>query len=111
MSALGVHALVWTGRMDAAAVRDAADRTLAAGYDILELPLLDPFAFDVDGVKRALADLPIRITGSLGLAPATDISSERPGAVAAGERLLHRAVDVLAELGSTDLVGVIYGAM
>ncbi len=111
MVAFGIHALVWTGSLEPAAFRHAVERTTDAGYDLLEIPLLDPFAFDVAAAREILADRPLRVTGSLGLSSATDVSSEDPEAVAAGEQLLVRAVEVLGELGSGYLVGVIYGAL
>ncbi|GAA1635502.1 sugar phosphate isomerase/epimerase family protein [Microbacterium flavum] len=107
----GSHGLVWTGSFDEAGLRTAVVGNAAAGYDILEIPLLDPFAFDLGAAQRVLAEHSTRITASLGLSAGTDISSEDPGAVAAGERLLERAVEVTAELGGRWLVGVIYGAM
>jgi D-psicose/D-tagatose/L-ribulose 3-epimerase len=111
MNRLGVHALVWTGRLDAESVAFAADRTIAAGYDLLEIPLLDPAAFDADAAADVLSSRGLAVTGSLGLSRRTDISGEDPDAVAAGEKLLREAVDVVARLGSSHLVGVIYGAL
>lgn len=111
MVAFGVHALVWTGALDRAALAHAVDRTRAAGYDVLEIPLLDPFAFDLAAAREVLERHPLRVTASLGLSAATDISGEGPAARDAGERLLLAAVDVIAELGGAHLVGVIYGAL
>jgi D-psicose/D-tagatose/L-ribulose 3-epimerase len=108
---IGCHGLVWTGVYDAAGIRHAVHRTGEAGFDLVEFPLMDPFTFDVAAARAALDETGLAATGSLGLSEATDISSEDAGAVEAGERLLLRAVDVLAELGATDLCGIIYSAM
>ena len=51
------------------------------------------------------------MSSSLGLAEATDISSEDASVVAAGEALLRRAVEVTHEMGGTQLCGVLYSAM
>lgn len=107
----GSHGLVWSGSFDEAGLRTALVGNNAAGYDILEIPLLDPFSFDVSAAKRLLAEHPTTLTASLGLSAETDISSDDPERVAAGERLLLAAVDVVAELGGSWLAGVIYGAM
>ena len=72
---------------------------------------MDPFSFDIDAARQALEEHGIAATGSLGLNESTDISSEDPDAVRAGEALLTRAVDVLAALGSEHLCGIIYSAM
>lgn len=108
---IGCHGLVWTGRFDAEGIRYSVQKTREAGFDLVEFPLMDPFAFDVQTAKSALAEHGLAASASLGLSDATDVSSEDPAAVKAGEELLNRAVDVLAELGATDFCGVIYSAM
>ena len=108
---IGCHGLVWTGVFDAAGIRLAAEKTKQAGFDLIEYPLMDPFGFDVAAARAALDEHGLQVSASLGLSEATDISSEDAAVVAAGEALLLRAVDVLAELGGTHLCGVIYSAM
>lgn len=108
---IGCHGLVWTGEFDAAGIRLAVEKTAAAGFDLIEFPLMDPFAFDVEAAKKALAEHGLAVSASLGLSDATDITSADAEVVAAGEALLIRAVDVLAELGGTHFCGVIYSAM
>ena len=108
---IGCHGLVWTGIYDADGIRRAVTKTRQAGFDLIEFPLMDPFAFDVATARNALDENGMAATGSLGLSTATDISSEDEGAVRAGEELLNRAVDVLAELGSGHLCGIVYSAM
>jgi D-psicose/D-tagatose/L-ribulose 3-epimerase len=111
MSQFGSHGSVWSGSFDADGFRLAARQNAEAGYDLLEVPLLDPESFDVPAARVALDEYGTTITASLGLTAATDISGDDADAVAAGERLLARAVDVVAELGGRHLAGVIYGAM
>nr|A0A1L7NQ96.1 RecName: Full=Ketose 3-epimerase; AltName: Full=D-allulose 3-epimerase; Short=D-AE; AltName: Full=L-ribulose 3-epimerase [Arthrobacter globiformis]BAW27657.1 D-allulose-3-epimerase [Arthrobacter globiformis] len=108
---IGCHGLVWTGHFDAEGIRYSVQKTREAGFDLVEFPLMDPFSFDVQTAKSALAEHGLAASASLGLSDATDVSSEDPAVVKAGEELLNRAVDVLAELGATDFCGVIYSAM
>lgn len=108
---IGCHGLVWTGRFDAAGIHHAVQKTKDAGFDLIEFPLMDPFSFDVVTAKSALAASGLSASASLGLSEATDVSSEDPAVVKAGEKLLNRALEVLAELDSTDFCGVIYSAM
>jgi D-psicose/D-tagatose/L-ribulose 3-epimerase len=108
---IGCHGLVWTGTYDEAGIRRAVRKTSEAGFDLIEFPLMDPFEFDAGVARRALDESGLSATGSLGLDAHTDISSEEPDAVRAGEMLLMRAVDVLAELGADHLCGIIYSAM
>ena len=108
---IGCHGLVWTGRFDAEGIRYSVRKTKDAGFDLIEFPLMDPFSFDVQTAKSALAEHGLAASASLGLSEDTDVSSEDPSVVKAGEELLNRAVDVLAELGASDFCGVIYSAM
>lgn len=108
---IGCHGLVWTGNFDAAGIRLSVEKTKNAGFDLIEFPLMDPFSFDVAAAKSALDEHGLAVSASLGLSEETDITSEDPAVVAAGEALLFRAVDVLAEIGGQHFCGVIYSAM
>jgi D-psicose/D-tagatose/L-ribulose 3-epimerase len=108
---IGVHGLVFTGRFDEAGLETAIAGTRAAGFDLLELPLMDPFAIDGALVRRMLDDHGVAMTSSLGLDAAHDLSSEDAAVSREGETLLERAIDVVAEAGGQHLCGVIYSAM
>ncbi|UFU07747.1 sugar phosphate isomerase/epimerase family protein [Ruania halotolerans] len=108
---IGVHGLVFTGEFDEAGLVTAISGTQKAGFDFLELPLMDPFAIDGGAVQRILADHGITMAASLGLDADHDLSSEDSAISARGEELLRRAVDVVAEAGGRHLCGVIYSAM
>ena len=53
----------------------------------------------------------LQVSASLGLPIDADISSDDPAVVAAGVRLLDTALEKTAEMGGTDLCGVLYGSM
>ncbi|WP_282847657.1 sugar phosphate isomerase/epimerase family protein [Microbacterium oxydans] len=108
---IGCHGLVWTGNFDAEGIRLAVRKTKEAGFDLIEFPLMDPFSFDVAVAKDALEEYGLNVSASLGLSEATDVTSSDPAIVAAGEALLIKAVDVLADLGGKHFCGVIYSAM
>jgi D-psicose/D-tagatose/L-ribulose 3-epimerase len=108
---IGCHGLVWTGDFDKRGFDLAVGKSLDAGFDLLEIPLFDPDSFDVSAAKSSLRQRPITVSASLGLGRETDISSEDPAAVAAGERKLNAVLEVLSELGSEYLIGVIYGQL
>lgn len=108
---IGVHGLVFTGEFDERGLRTAVEGTKAAGFDLLELPLMDPENFDSATAATLLADNDLAVTASLGLSESTDLSSEDPAIVAAGEALLNRAVEHVATMGGEVLCGVLYSAM
>ena len=108
---LGVHALVWVGGWSPAEAREAIASTAEAGYDLIEIPLLDPSSVDAKATRRLLDEHGIGAGCSLGLAPETNVSSEDPDAVAAGRRLLADALRATVELGADYLGGVLYGVL
>jgi D-psicose/D-tagatose/L-ribulose 3-epimerase len=108
---VGCHGSVWTGTFDADGIRLAVRKTAEAGYDLIEIPLMDPYGLDVEVTKKALAENGLQATASLGLNERTDLSSDDPQIVAAGEKFLGKSLEVLSEIGATNLVGVIYCAM
>ena len=111
MNPLGVHALVWAGDWSEASARFAVESTRAAGFDLIELALLDPAATDVAMTRRLLADNGLAVTCSLGLDEHADVSSEDPAVVARGRDRLAAALEVAHGVGATHLCGVLYSAL
>ena len=85
---IGCHGSVWTGTFDVDGLRLAVSKTKEAGFDLLEIPLMDPYGLDVAATRQLLSDYDLAVTASLGLNERTDISSEDLQIVAAGERFL-----------------------
>ena len=108
---IGCHGSVWTGNFDTAGLRLAIEKTAWAGFDLIEIPLIDPDSADPVAIRRMLDKSGLAATASLGLSEQTDVSSADPQVVAAGEKVLRRCLEVLSEMGGTHLVGVIYCAM
>jgi D-psicose/D-tagatose/L-ribulose 3-epimerase len=111
MPEIGVHALVFVSGWSA----DEAVRTVEAaarhGYDVLEIPLIDPRAIDADATARLLERHGLRTVTSLALPPEADISSADVDCVARGEVLLNDALAVSRDLGSAFMGGVLYSAL
>jgi D-psicose/D-tagatose/L-ribulose 3-epimerase len=111
MNQIGVHALVWVGGWSEAECRKAIESSKAAGFDLIEIPVLDPSTIDIDMTRQVLQSVGLKAGCSLGLSFATDISSADPTVVAAGDRLLREALDVARGIGADYLGGVIYSAL
>ncbi|MGI9511046.1 MAG: sugar phosphate isomerase/epimerase family protein, partial [Geminicoccaceae bacterium] len=111
MNPLGVHALVFVSGWSQEEASRAIDHAADAGYDYLEIPLIDPKAIDVEQTAKALEKAGIKPITSLGLGMETDISSDDPTTVSRGEALLTTALSVARDLGSTMLSGVLYSAL
>jgi len=104
----GGHALVWAGDWSEASARNAASSANRAGYDYIEMLMIDPDSIDVAMTKDVLAEYDLFATASLGLSPTTDVTSTNPSIVKKGDELLRKAVDKLHGLGATEFCGVIY---
>lgn len=111
MNSLGVHALVWVGGWSEAEARRAIAGTAGLGFDLIEIPLLDPAAVDSTMTRAILDEHSLGVTCSLGLDFSTDISSPDPAVAERGEEFLRTAVATVADLGATYLGGITYSAM
>jgi D-psicose/D-tagatose/L-ribulose 3-epimerase len=111
MNPLGIHALVWAGGWSHKECEHAVRSTREAGYDIIEIPALDPASIDTGHTKAVLADHGIRGVCSLGLDLDADISSPDPSVVARGRARLADALAVVSAIGGDYLGGAVYSAL
>ncbi len=108
---IGVHALVWVGGWSEAESDKAIGSAAALGYDLIEIPLLDPATVDAAVTARQLEIHGIRPATSLGLGFDNDISSTDPEVVARGAATLNDAVHVARDIGASYLGGVLFSAL
>ncbi len=111
MNPLGLHALVWTGEWTPESARYAIERTKAVGFDLIEIPILEPETFDIAMTRQLLADNGLLAACSLGLSPDTDVSSADPAIVARGRDRLSAAIEVASGIGAGNLCGVLYSQL
>lgn len=103
MPRFGAHAFVWIGAWTPEDGDEAIARAADAGFDFIEIPLLEPDAFDADRHRRALERAGIDATCSLVL-PA---HAHMPDEPAAARAFLERAMEKMEALGSRYLAGCI----
>ena len=111
MNKLGVHALVFTGGWTEPEARHAISSAAAAGFDLIEIPILDPASIDTAMTRRLLDEYGLEATGSLGLRLDADVSSPDPETAARGLDLLRSGLRVIGELGAGQFCGVLYSAL
>ena len=108
---LGAHALVWSGTWDKSGARHAISSAAKTGFDLIEVPILDPFGIDTAMTRQLLDDYGLKAALSMGLPPHADVASEDKAVHAEGLRLLARAVEVAGEVGAEALCGVLYSRL
>lgn len=111
MNTLGVHALVWTGGWTEPEARHAISSSATAGFDLIEIPVLDPGSVDSVMTRRLLEEYGLDVTCSLGLTLDADISSADEAVAARGLSLLRDALRVARDVGSEQLCGILYSAL
>lgn len=110
MRRLGIHSFVWTGGQTQAGLEEALEKSAEAGFQAIEFAYLRPDRFDLDALARRAQALDLEITVTMGLSPTTDVSSEDPAVVRAGEALLADAVAGVRDVGGRRLGGILYSA-
>jgi D-psicose/D-tagatose/L-ribulose 3-epimerase len=110
MNKFGVHALVWEKGWSHDECARAIARTAEVGYDLIEIPALDPASIDVDFTRRQLEAAGIGATASLGLDADTDISSNDRDKERRGQTRLEQAVAVARDIGATHVCGILESA-
>ena len=110
MNKLGVHALVWEKGWSHDECARAVARTAEVGYDLIEIPALDPSAIDTGFTRRQLEQAGIGATSSLGLDADTDISSDDRDKERRGQARLEQAVAMARDVGATHVCGILHSA-
>ena len=105
---LGIHAMAWTAHWSDASL-PLIDRVAKLGLDFIEIPLMDVDDVHPAPIRKRLDAAGIDVVTSTVLGAATDITSADAEVRAAGVEYLRRCIDVTAELGASQLSGVIYG--
>jgi len=108
---LGVHALVWAGGWSEKEVIESISQTKNAGYQLIEIPALDPDSIDPIFTKKILDEYQLQSACSLGLTFDADLNNEDPNVVAKGEARLFQALDLVRQLEGQYLGGVIFSAL
>lgn len=105
---LGIHAMAWTAHWNDESLR-LIDRVAELGLDFIEIPLMDVDDVHPAPIRKRLDAAGIDVVTSTVLGAATDITSDDAEVRAAGVDYLRRCIGVTAELGASQLSGVIYG--
>lgn len=104
---LGIHSYAWCSQWSNGTL-DLIDRVKRLGLDFIEIPLMTLDTFDAAAVKKRLADAELDAVTSTVLLRGTDITSPDPAIRAKGIEYLKDCARATAEIGKTNLSGVVY---
>ncbi len=110
MNKLGVHANVWAAGWTHEEAERAITTSAKIGYDLIEIPILDPASIDVPFTLKLLEKHGLGVTCSMGLDGSCDVSSEDAATRKRGQAKLEEAVSVVRDLGATHACGILYSA-
>ena len=97
----GAHGFVWLGDWTTDAGNDTIRKAAETGFDLLEIPLLDPENFDAKSHRKVLDETGLEATISLALPREVHMPDNPEGA----KKFLRRVFDHMEELGSTYIAG------
>jgi D-psicose/D-tagatose/L-ribulose 3-epimerase len=107
---VGVNAWVWTSPFDQAAVSLVA-KAAAMGFDAFTMPVEDPELIDVDAMRAALSERPLRLHVSGAFGPGRDLTHEDPRVRRQSLEYIERTLGICEKLGARLLVGPAYSAV
>ena len=108
---LGIHAGVWGFDWSDERAERAISGASRAGFELIEIPALDPSRVDVAPTIRLLAKYGLDASVSLALDNDSDINTTNSETSDIGESRLLAAVDFAERIGATFVGGVVYSAM
>lgn len=102
---LGAHTFIWAPHWDESGAAVVAAEAAAAGFEIVEIPLLEPSEVPIRKTLELLDRHGLAATCSLGL----PVDAHAPDHPDRAIRFLQSAIDTAAAIGSEWLTGALYG--
>lgn len=106
---IGVNAWVWASPFDRQAVPLIA-KAAGMGFDAFTISVEEPDLIDVEAIRSALEQNPLRLYISGAYGPTRDLTHEDPVYRQESLDYIHRLLQICEQLGVTTLVGPAYSA-
>jgi len=111
LTAIGANIWIWDSPITDGAIAEVAPRVKELGFDLIELPVEEPGAWDPDRAADLLAELGLGAGLCCVMPPGRDLAVSDGEVVAATVEYLRHCVDVAATLGSPVVAGPMYAAV
>ena len=106
---VGVSAWVWTSPFNRQSVPLVA-KAANMGFDAFTLPVEDPDLIDIEAMRAALAEHPLRLHVSGAYGPERDLTHEDAGVRKSCLNYIRRTLEICEQLGACLLAGPAYSA-
>jgi D-psicose/D-tagatose/L-ribulose 3-epimerase len=111
VTAIGANIWIWESPITDEAIAEVAPRVKGLGFDLIELPVEEPGAWDPERAADLLAGLGLRAGVCCVMPPGRDLAVSDGAVVAATTGYLRHCVEVAAKVGSAVVAGPMYAAV
>jgi D-psicose/D-tagatose/L-ribulose 3-epimerase len=108
---VGANAWIWSSPIADEQIGRLAPHVAGLGFDLIELPVEEPGAWDPGRAAELLAELSLGATVCCVMPPGRDLAIADEALVAATREYLRHCVDVAARVGSGVVAGPMYAAV
>jgi len=111
MTLIGANAWIWESPITDAAIADLVPRVSGMGFDLIELPVEEPGAWDPDRAAEVLGEHDLGAGVCCVMPPGRDLAVDDADTVERTAEYLRHCVDVAATVGSGVVAGPMYAAV
>lgn len=107
---IGVNAWVWTSPFSTSSI-PLISKAHEMGFDVLTIPVEDPALIDVEKIRAAQSNTPIRFQVSGAFGPTRDLTHDDRRYRDESLSYIHKVVSICEKLGAKLMVGPMYSAV
>jgi D-psicose/D-tagatose/L-ribulose 3-epimerase len=111
LTAIGANIWIWESPITDRAIAEVAPRVQELGFDLIELPVEEPGAWDPDRAAELLGELGLDAGVCCVMPPGRDLATDDAEAAAATVNYLRHCVEVADRVGSRVVAGPMYAAV
>jgi D-psicose/D-tagatose/L-ribulose 3-epimerase len=111
VTAIGANIWIWESPITDRAIVEVAPRVKELGFDLIELPVEDPGAWDPERTAELLGELGLGAGICCVMPPGRDLAVADDEVVSATSEYLRHCVEVAARVGAATVAGPMYAAV
>jgi D-psicose/D-tagatose/L-ribulose 3-epimerase len=111
LTAIGANIWIWESPITDRAIAEVAPRVKELGFDLIELPVEEPGAWDPARAAGLLAELGLEAGVCCVMPPGRDLAIDDAEVAAATIEYLRHCVEVAGRIGSNVVAGPMYAAV